>query len=134
MSWALVAAGSMMLVGAVVHGVVGDEALRKIGREQLPSNRFGGPGNTRVVLRISWHFVTIAFALLGGWLIATGIQPEATFAAGITYLSGTLLSCYALLGLVTTVYRRGPVGIFKHPGPLILSAAALLVWLGSTSV
>lgn len=123
-----------MVIGAIVHFVVGDETLRKIGRLELPPNRFGSSADTRVVMRATWHFGTIAFAFLGAWLLATGLQPHASFALGVTYLSGSLLSCYALVGVVITLYRKGPTGLFRHPGPLTLSTAAALVWWGSTSL
>lgn len=123
-----------MLIGASIHGVVGDEPLRKIAHLQLPPNRFGGPADTRVALRITWHFGTIAFLFLGAWLIATGLLPHAAFAVGVTYLSGTLLSCYALIALAVRIYRRGLSGVFNHPGPIVLSTAAVLVWWGSTSL
>ena len=123
-----------MLIGATVHGVIGDGVLRKIGRLELPPNPFGGPVNTRITLRITWHFGTIAWAFLGAWLVATGLQPDAAFAIGVTYLSGTLLSCYALIAVVVRLYRHGLRGLFNHPGPPVLSTAAILVWWGSASL
>lgn len=123
-----------MLFGALLHGVVGDEALRKIVRLQLPPNRFGVRADTRVALRITWHFGTIAFAFLGAWLTATGLRPYAAFSIGVTYLSGTLLSCYALIAAPVRLYRHGFTGFVKNPGPLLLLTAAVLVWWGSTSL
>jgi hypothetical protein len=54
-----------MLFGATLHGVVGDEVLRRIGHLELPPNPFGTPTDTRVALRITWHFGTISFAFVG---------------------------------------------------------------------
>ena len=122
-----------MLFGAALHGFVGDDALKKIGRLELPPNPFGGPAETRVGLRITWHFGTIAFAVVGAWLVASGFRPQASFAMGVTYLSGTLLSCYGLLGGTVRIYRHGLNSLFKHP-ILILIVAAGLVWWGSTSL
>lgn len=124
-----------MLIAAGVHGVVGDGVLRKIGRDQLPPDPFGGGrSDSKAVIRTTWHFGTIAFGVLGAWLLATGFQPDAAFAAGVTYFSGTLLSCYAVTGLAVSIYRRGLTGFYKHPGPIALSTAAILVWWGSTSL
>ena len=134
MNWTLVAAGAVMLVGTVVHFVFGDEALRKIVRLELPANRFGGPADTKVALRISWHLGTIAFAVLGAWLLATGLQPDAAFALGVTYFSGTLLSCYALIAVTARIYMYGLASFYKNPGPIILGTASILVWWGSTSL
>jgi hypothetical protein len=123
-----------MLLGAALHGIVGDDALRKIIRLQLPPNPFGSPEDTKVALRITWHFGTIAFVFLGAWLLATGLRPQAAFAVGVTYLSGTLLSFLALTALGVRLYRHGLAGLFGNPGPLLLGAAAILVWWGSTSL
>lgn len=133
MNWALVTAGAFMVAGAALHGFVGDDVLRKVGRLQLPPNRFGGPENTRVTMRITWHFGTIAFAVAGVWLVAAGSQPQAAFAQGATYLSATLLSCYALIGGTVRIHRNGLRSLFKHP-VLILIIAAGLAWWGSTSL
>lgn len=133
MNWALFTAGAVMLSGATLHGVVGDEGLRKIGRLELPPNPFGSPADTKVAMRITWHFGTIAFAVQGAWLIATGLQPDAAFAVGVTYLSGTLLSCYALIAGGVRIYRHGLISLFKHPALLLVISSAL-VWWGSTSL
>jgi hypothetical protein len=122
-----------MIFGAALHGFVGDDALKKIGRLELPPNPFGGPADTRVGMRITWHFGTIAFAVVGAWLVASGFRPQAAFAVGVTYLSGTLLLCYGLLGGAVRIYRHGLGGLYKHP-VLILIVAAGLVWWGSTAL
>ncbi len=133
MNWLLVIAGALMLTGAGLHGFLGDDVLRKVGRLELPPNRFGSATNTGIGLRITWHFGTIAFAVVGTWLVATGLRPDASFAVGVTYLSGTLLSCYGLLGGAVRIYRQGVGSLFKHP-VLILIVAAALVWWGSASL
>lgn len=133
MNWILVTAGALMLAGAALHGFVGDDVLRKIGRLELPPNPFGGQTNTRIGLRITWHFGTIAFAVAGVWLLAAGLQPQAAFAQGATYLSATLLSCYGLIGGAVRIYRNGLRSLFKHP-VLILIIAAGLAWWGSSSL
>ena len=133
MNWILVTAGALMLFGAGLHGFAGDEALRKIVSLQLPPNRFGSPADTKVALRITWHFGTIAFAFLGAWLMATGLRPKASFAVGVTYLSGTLLSCYGLMAGAVRIYRHGVGALFTHPSLLLIIAAAL-VWWGSTKL
>ena len=133
MNWVLVIAGTFMLIGAILHGFIGDETLRKIGSLELPTNRFGSAADTRVGLRLTWHFGTIAFALVGAWLVATGLQPNAPYSVGVTYISGTLLSCYALIGGTVRIYRRGLGSLLKHP-VIILIIAAGLVWWGSTSL
>lgn len=56
------------------------------------------PTDTKVALRLTWHFGTVALTFLGAWLLATGLRPRADFAVGVTYLSGTLLSFLALAG------------------------------------
>lgn len=133
MNWPIFTAGAVMLIGAGLHGVLGDQVLRKIGSLELPPNPFGSPADTRVGLRITWHFGTIAFAVAGLGLVAAGLQPQAAFAIGVTYLSGTLLSSYALIGGTVRIHRHGLSSLVKHP-VLILIIAAVLVWSGSTSL
>jgi hypothetical protein len=96
-------------------------------------SRFGTPADTGVALRITWHFGTIAFAFVGAWLIAAGLQPHAAFTTGATYLSGTLLSCYGLIAGSVRIYRHGLRSLVKHPASMLI-IAAVLVWLGSTSL
>lgn len=132
MNWILFAAGALMTAAAGLHGVVGDALLRKITRLEFPPAPFGGsPGDTKAVTRITWHFGTVAFFFVGGWLVATGVRPQATFAVGVTYLSGTFLSFLASIALVVTIYRRGPRGLLKQPGPVLLTTTSILVWWGS---
>ena len=131
MNWILAAAGALILAASIIHGVIGDAVLRKVGRLELPPNPFGGPVDTKVIMRITWHFGTIAFFFLGVWLTAAGLQPQAAFTPGVTFLSGSFLSCLAVIALVVTIYRRGLSGLFKQPGPVLLTTAAILVWWGS---
>jgi hypothetical protein len=132
-NWRLLAAGGVMLFGAILHGVVGDETLRKLMRLELPANRFGNAADTKVAMRITWHFGTIAFAVAGAWLVATSFRPHASFALGATYVSGTLLSIFGAIGGGVRIYRRGIVSLFKHPVVLLVISAAL-TWWGSTSL
>ena len=134
MNWLLVGAGALMLAGSGLHFAAGDKALRGLGGLALPPSRFGKPADAAVALRVTWHFGTIAFAFVGAWLVATGLNPGADFAVGVTYLSATLLSFYGLLALGVRIYRHGFRAFFKHPGPLILVTAAVLVWWGSISL
>jgi hypothetical protein len=132
-NWQLLAAGGVMLIGASLHGGVGDQVLKKIGRLDLPPNAFGSPADTRIALRITWHFGTIAFAVVAGWLIAAGLRPRADFSIGAAYLSGTLLSCFGLIAGSVRVYRHGLVSLAKHPA-IMLILSAILAWWGSTSL
>src|SRR5919106_413335 len=115
MNWPLFAAGMVMASGAILHGLVGDETLRQIVRLEVPANRFGSATDNKVALRITWHFGTIAFAFVGVWLIATATQPKAAFALGASYLSASLLSCYALLAGSVRIYRHGLLSLYRHP-------------------
>ena len=133
MNWALMTAGVLMVAGAALHGFLGDGVLQQVGRLPLPTTRFGGRETTRVGLRLTWHFGTIAFAVTGVWLLAAGLQPQSEFARGATYFSGTMLSCFGLIGGTVRIYRNGFISLFKHP-VLILIVSAGLAWWGSTSL
>ncbi len=81
MNWPLIAAGSLSLMGSAIHGVVGDRIVRRIDEASLPGNPFQGV-STMLLIRVTWHFVTIAFLVLGVALLVVGAKPEVTATSG----------------------------------------------------
>ena len=123
MNWPFVAAGCIALVGSVIHGVVGDRLVRRIGVEALrPQGKF--------LIRVTWHFTTIAFVVLGIVLVSVGVRPHSAISAGVGYTAGALFSCWSAFVLIASFWRGGVRGWLSHPAPVLLSIAALLIWSG----
>ncbi|MGH8455695.1 MAG: hypothetical protein ACRETW_11155 [Stenotrophobium sp.] len=132
MNWPIAIAGGMSLVGAAVHGIIGDLFLRKVARDALPANALGGPENSRTLVRVSWHFVTVTFAVSGFALLYVGSNGTTRLAAGVVWFLGALYACFALFAVAVAVQRQHRQLLFTHPAPLGLSAIAVLIWWGVT--
>lgn len=130
MNWPLIAAGAIAVIGTFIHGVIGDRIVRGLDPETLQSNPFGSGRNSKFLIRVTWHFTTIAFAVLGVATVVAGIRPQSQAAMGIAYSAGASFTCWALFVLVAGLKRGGSRQVFAHPAPLMLSATAILVWLG----
>ncbi len=133
MNWALIAAGSLSLMGSVIHGVVGDRIVRRIDDASLPRNPFKGL-STKLLIRVTWHFVTIAFLVLGIALVVVGTKPGITAASGVAYVAGAALACWSVFALIAG-FRRGGIRVFKaHPGPIGFLLTVLLIFWGVTQL
>lgn len=130
MNWALIAAGSLSLVGSAIHGVVGDRIIRRIDEDSLPENPFEGV-STMLLIRVTWHFVTIAFLVLGSALVIVGAIPHVTAAPGVAYVSGAAFASWSIFASIAGS-RRGGIRVFKsHPGPVIFLLTVLLISWGA---
>ena len=123
MNWPLLLAGCFALVATAIHGIVGDGLVRR-------AEIAGQGGRLKFLIRVSWHFTTIAFAVPGVALIAVGVEPESTAATGVAYVSGGLFACWAAFALVSSFLRGGARALLKHPAPVLLSVVAALIWWG----
>jgi hypothetical protein len=56
--------------------------LRKLFSRDLSSRRFGGPAATRVIIRVTWHIMTLTFATLGAALAKCGFFGRGGAPAG----------------------------------------------------
>lgn len=130
MNVALLVAGSLALLGAAVHGVAGEIlVVRRLSPAMLPSTRFGGPGTTKAMIRASWHLTTIAFLTVGFALLLAGSLLEGDTSRGIALVAAWAASGFAAL-LVGGAFARAPRSLFRHPGPAVLTAVAVLAWWG----
>lgn len=130
MNWPFVVAGCLSLLGCVVHGGVGDRIVRRIDNEQLPGNPFTGI-TTRLLIRVTWHFTTIAFLVLGVGLVAIGIAPDRPEARGVAYLAGAAFACWAMFALIAGFARAGARAFFSHPGPIVFVVTVVLIVVGT---
>ncbi len=129
MNEGLLAAGGLALLGAAIHGLVGDRIVRRIRDESLPGNPFRGI-STKFLIRITWHFVTVAFFVLGVALVFAGSRPSMSAATGIAYVAGAAYICWSVLGLVGGVRHAGLSVLRAHPAPIVFLVMVALIWWG----
>jgi hypothetical protein len=129
----LIVAGSLAIVGAVVHGVGGEVlVVRKLSPGMLPSSRFGGPRMTKAMIHVTWHMTTIAFLTVGSALLLAGSVLDGDAARGIGLVAAGASTGFAALALgLGAAYMRSPRSVFRHPGPAVLTLTAVLAWWGA---
>lgn len=129
----LIAAGSLAVLGAAVHGAAGELlVVRKLSPETLPSTRFGGPRTTKTMIHVTWHMTTIAFLAVGSALLLSGSVLDGDSARGIGVLAAGAATGFAALAVgLGAAYAHSPRTLFRHPGPAILTATAALAWWGA---
>lgn len=125
------AAGVLALLGAAIHGGVGERALlRHVHRDALPRTSLGGRATALSMIRASWHMVTIAFTAFGAGLLACAGSGAGESCAGVGRLAAASFAGFGALA-VTLALRRAPRMLVRHPAPLMLTAVALLAWWGT---
>jgi hypothetical protein len=129
----LIVAGSLAMLGAAVHGVGGEVlVVRNLSPGTLPSSRFGGPGMTKAMIHVTWHMTTIAFLTVGAALLVSGSLVEGDTARGIGLLAAGASTGFVALAVgLGAAYTRSPRSLFRHPGPAVLTATAVLAWWGA---
>jgi hypothetical protein len=129
----LIVAGSLAVLGAAIHGGAGEVlVVRKLSPETLPSTRFGGPVMTKTMIHVTWHLTTIAFLIVGAALILSGsvLNGDAARALGLV-AAGACTGFAALAAAMGGAYRQFPRALLRHPGPVLLTATAVLAWWGA---
>jgi hypothetical protein len=131
----LTIAGSIGLLAAAVHGIGGElSVVRKLAPETLPATRFGGPRMTLAMIHVSWHVATVAFLATGAVLLLSGTALEGETPRAILVVAAAAATGYAALaaGLGATYNRRSALRAFaRHPGPIVLTAGAVMAWVGA---
>ncbi|HEX8100226.1 MAG TPA: hypothetical protein VF660_08510 [Actinomycetota bacterium] len=137
----LVIAGSLALLGAAIHGGVGDFfVVRPLSLNVLPGTPFGGPRLTKLMIRATWHITTIAFVTVGCALLFSGTVLTGDSARALGLLSAFASSGFAAIVLAAVISqartvqrstkRRDLRAALLHPGPLMLTTVAVLAWVG----
>jgi hypothetical protein len=128
----LIVAGSLGIVAAAVHGGGGEVlVVRKLSLGTLPSSRFGGPRMTMVMIHITWHLTTIAFLTGGVALLLSGSLLDGDTARGIALVAASAFTGFAAVAVgLGAAYMRSPRFLFRHLGPVALTATAALAWWG----
>jgi hypothetical protein len=125
----LVAAGSLAVLAAAVHGVGGEVlVMSKLAPWTLPPSRFGGPRTTRTMIHATWHMTTIAFVTVGFALLLAGsvLDGDAAQAVGLVAAGACTGFAAVALGL-----GASPRSLLRHPAPALLTATAALAWWGA---
>ena len=128
----LIAAGCLGILAAAVHGAGGELlVVRKLSLGALPSSRFGGPRMTKAMIHATWHMTTFAFLTLGCALLAAGTLLDGDAARGIAFVAAAAFTGFAAVAVgIGSAYMRSPRFLFRHLGPIALSATAALAWWG----
>jgi hypothetical protein len=123
------AAAGLLVMGALIHGGVGERLIvSRIPQESLPGTVFGGPGASKLMIRVTWHMVTLAFAAMATALALCAWGSAASPCTGVGRLvAGCFVGFLALGGA-----RRDFRVLARHPGPLLFATVAVLAWFGSS--
>jgi hypothetical protein len=131
----LTLAGSISVLAAAIHGIAGEIiVVRRLSPEALPSTRFGGPRMTKAMVHVSWHIATVAFLATGAVLLLSGTVLERETPRAILFVAAAAATGYAALAaFLGAAYNRRstPRAFARHPGPIILTAGAVMAWLGA---
>jgi hypothetical protein len=129
----LIVAGCLGVLAAAIHGAGGEFlVVRKLSLEMLPSSRFGGPRMTKTMIHVTWHTTTIAFLAAGSALLLSGSVLDGDAARGIGLVAAGAFTGFAAVAMgVGAAYARSPRFLFRHLGPLVLTATAALAWWGA---
>jgi hypothetical protein len=129
----LIAARSLAILGTAFHGLGGETLIvRKLSPEMLPSSRFGGPATTKNMIHVTWHLTTIAFLAVGSALVLSGSVLHGDAARGIALVAASASTGFAVVAVgLGGAYRQSPRSLFRHPGPVMLTATAALAWWGA---
>jgi hypothetical protein len=135
MNLPLVVAGSLAVLGSAIHGAGGEMlVVRKLDPGTLPPSSFGGPRMTKAMIHVTWHITTIAFLTVGSALLVAGTVLEGDEAHAVALVGASAAAGFA--GLVVGLggaYMRSPRNLLRHPGPIVLTAVAVLAWWGALS-
>ena len=128
----LIAAGSVALIAAAIHGGGGEVwVMRNLTRETLPSTRLGGAGMTRAMIHVTWHIVTFAFLIVGVALILAGSVLDGDAARAVARVAASAFTGFAAVAIGLGTVSQGTRSVRAHPGPAVLAAGAALAWWGA---
>jgi hypothetical protein len=129
----LIVAGLLATLGAAVHGAGGEVlVVRKLAPEVLPSSRLGGPRTTKSMIHVTWHMTTVAYLTVGFALLLSGSVLNGATARGVAMVAAGAATGFAAIAVgMGAAYAQSPRSLFRHPGPVLLTATAVLAWWGA---
>ena len=124
-------AGVVALVAAGIHGVAGEMLiLRRLSAGELPSSRFGGPGATMVMIRVTWHIVSATFLAFGLALTTCAFGAQGGSCRNVGLLAAGSFTAY--LALSVWIALQGPRALLsRHRAPVAFLVVAVLAWWGT---
>jgi len=135
MNAALIVAGSLAIVGAAIHGGVGEIlVVRKLSPGTLPPSALGGPGLTKAMIHASWHMTTVAFLTGGISLLLAGTALDGDTARAVAAIAAAAFTGFALIAVAAGGVHSRPRSLYRHPGPALLAATAALAWWGALAL
>jgi hypothetical protein len=132
----LIVAGSIAILGAVIHGGAGEAlVVRKLSPDLLPASSFGGPRTTMAMIHVTWHLTTIAFLGVGIALLLSGSVLGSDAARAVALVAAAMSTGFAavVIGLGAADARTAR-SLLRHPAPALLSATAALAWWGALAI
>jgi hypothetical protein len=129
----LIAAGSLAILAAAIHGWGGEIlVVRKLSPGTLPPSDLGGPRMTKAMIHVTWHITTIAFLTIGAALLVSGSILDGDAAKGIALVAAGAFTGFAAVAVgLGAAYMRSPRFLFRHAGPAALTVTAALAWWGA---
>ena len=128
-------AALLAFVAAVIHGGVGEKlVVMRLRTDVLEPTRFGGPTMTKLMIRVTWHVATLAFAVTGSAMAACVPAGSGAACAGVGRVSAAAYASFAVLAIGLGIALRGRRAwklFVRHPGPVAFVAVAVLAWRGS---
>ncbi len=112
---ALQAAGSLAILAAVIHGVLGE--TRVFARTRIE------PARARLLLRLVWQCGTVAWIALGVLLVAA---PSIGSVPARLWIAGAGVAVYGLAAIANAWATRG-----RHFGWMALTAVSVLALVGA---
>jgi hypothetical protein len=129
----LIAAGSLSVLAAAIHGGAGEVlVVRRLSTETLTGTAFGGPRMTQAMIHVTWHVTTFAFLAVGIALLLSGSVLEDDAARAVSLVAAGTSTGFAAVALGLGAADTGtPRALFRHPGPIALATVAALAWWGA---
>ena len=132
MNVSYIIAGGLALLGAAVHGTGGHMLIvRRLRTDTLPSTLFGSPSATRVMVWVTWHLVTVTFAVTGATLLGCGGSTPGAHCSGMGRVIAAQFAAFAIVGVGHAIASGNARFLFRHPAPWAFVAVAVLAWVGS---
>jgi hypothetical protein len=128
----LIVAGSLSLLGAVIHGAAGELlVVRKLSAQTLPPTRFGGPRATKAMIHVTWHVATVGFLTVGIALVLAGSALDGDASRAVSLVAAAAATGFAAVALGIGGATQSPRTLLTHPGPAVLTAVAAFAWWGA---
>ena len=126
-------AAALAVAASAIHGIVGEVIIvRRIHTEHLPASRFGPPGATAAIIRVSWHLVTAAMGVVGISLAACGGSEATGACVGVGRVAAAMFGTFVLVAAAVVGPSRFRRSLARHQAPLAFAAIAVLAWIGAS--